>query len=269
MSLEASTRGRMARRSQAIAPPAAQRRTVPFDYAFRFLLTGDPEKVQNQTVTISIEAAFNAVSIGYGAISTVKRAVFPREPTPPPPPPAAPVDELRTIVFAPKRGFFDTPVGDIFAAASEAFGEPFDPANGHIGPRTAEALSIGLRLNPAFAERILLGDANRLLTERPNAPLFQVVAPPPEQITFKYALFDQATGREFQSEPILNIAGLGASDGGRPFRYFAQPIEFAPRSVIRMEITELSTFRGELHVSLQGYKILGAPGTPTANTRRR
>jgi hypothetical protein len=249
---------------QAGVAPAAQRRTVPFDYAFRFQLTGVPQTVQNRTVTVSIEAAFNAVSIGYGAISTVEPIVFPRQPaTPPPAVPAAPV------LFAAKTGFFQTPIATIFAAASEAFGEPFDPANGQIGPRTAEAFSIGLRLNPAFAERILLGDANRLLAERPNAPVFQVVAPPPEQIVFNYALFDQATGREFQSEPILNIAGLGASDGGRPFRYFAQPIEFSPRSVIRMEITEVSTFRGELHVSLQGYKILGAPGTPTANTRRR
>ena len=128
---------------------------------------------------------------------------------------------------------------------------------------------MGFRLNPQFAERILLGDANGLIADRPNAPIFQVVTPPPDQIIFKYALFDQASGREFQSEPILNIAGLGGSDGGRPFRYFAQPIEFAPRSVIRMEITELSTFKGELHVSLQGYKVLGAPASPTSRNRRR
>jgi hypothetical protein len=243
------------------APPPAQRRVVPFDYAFRFQLTGEPEHVQNQTVTVSIEAAFNAVSIGYGVVSTVEPIAFPA------PPPAPPSDGIQSVVVQPN--FFQIPIGIIFAEASKAFGEPFNPATGRIGPRTAEALSIGFRLNPEFAESILLGDSSRLLNTRPDAPIFQVVAPPPDQITFKYALFDQATGREFQSEPILNTAGLGSSDGGRPFRYFAQPIEFAPRSVIRMEITELSTFRGELHVSLQGYKVLGAPSSPTARNRRR
>ena len=77
---------------------------------------------------------------------------------------------------------------------------------------------------------------------------------------FLYALFDEGSGREFQSEPILNIAGLGAADGKRPFRYFAQPITFAPLATIRMEITELSDFRGELHVALHGYKVLGGAG---------
>jgi len=257
MSFGAPTRRRVGRRPTTTTAPAEQRRIVPFDYAFRYLLTGEPQRVQNQTVTVSIEAAFKAVSIGYGVVSTVEPVVFPRLPV------SAPILSKKTA------DFFLTPIGAIFAAAGAAFGEPFNPTIGHVGPRTAEALSIGLRLNPQFAERILLGDADRLLTDQPNAPIFQVVTPPPDQITFKYALFDQATGREFQSEPILNTAGLGGSDGGRPFRYFAQPIEFAPRSVIRMEITELSSFRGELHVSLQGYKVLGGASSPTGRNRTR
>ena len=92
---------------------------------------------------------------------------------------------------------------------------------------------------------------------------FQVVSQPPKDVVFKYALFDDGSGREFQSEPILNTAALGAADGGRPFRYFARPIEFGPRSRIRMQITEVSDFQGELHVSLQGFKRLGEAGTPT------
>ena len=55
------------------------------------------------------------------------------------------------------------------------------------------------------------------------------------------------------ANPLLNIAGLGSPDGKRPFRYFAQPITFAPRTTIRMEVTQLTDFRGELHVSLHGY----------------
>ena len=103
---------------------------------------------------------------------------------------------------------------------------------------------------------------------------FEAIAAPPEHIQFTYALFDEASGREFQSEPILNTAGLGTANGERPFRYFARPITFAPLSVIRMDVTEISTVRGELHVSLHGYKVLGAAGTPTgrrgpARRRRR
>ena len=139
---------------------------------------------------------------------------------------------------------------------------------GKIGPRTAAVLKDGLRFNPEFAERIFLtggieGDKQIL------AEAFQAVGAPPERVAFKYALFDQGSGREFQSEPILNIAGLGSSDGKRPFRYFARPIEFAPRSTIRLQITEVSEFQGELHVALHGYKTLGTPGTPTAPGRAR
>jgi hypothetical protein len=62
--------------------------------------------------------------------------------------------------------------------------------------------------------------------------------------TLEYALFDERTGRKFQSQPLLNTAGLGISDEGHPFRHFARPITFAPRSTLRMEITENLDFRG-------------------------
>ena len=129
-------------------------------------------------------------------------------------------------------------------------------------------LSNGIKLNPQFAERILLGGGSASLEGKILEELFQVVAPPVEQIQFLYAIFDEGSGREFQSEPILNIAGLGISNGDRPFRYFAQPITFAPRSTIRLEVREVSDFKGELHVSLHGYKVLGGAGTPTGKIRR-
>lgn len=250
------------------APPAAPagpvpQRTVPFDYAFRYQLAGEPGRVHNQTVTVSVEAIFTAVSIGYGAIPTVEPVTFAREPVP------------RPGAALPKPlPFAASTLEPILAALSQALGEDGlavvtrSVQFGRLGPRTAAVLANGIRLSPEFAESILLGQADRLLAGQRFAPLFQAVAPPPERISFKYAVFDEGSGREFQSEPILNIAGLGASDGGRPFRYFAVPIEFRQRAVIRMEITEVSTFKGELHVSLQGYKVLGTPGTPTGNIRR-
>jgi hypothetical protein len=98
--------------------------------------------------------------------------------------------------------------------------------------------------------------------------LFQVVGTPPEQIQFLYAIFDEGSGREFQNDPILNIAGLGISDGDRPFRYFARPITFTPHSTIRLEVTEVSAFQGDLHISLHGYKVLGGAGTPTGRMQQ-
>jgi hypothetical protein len=93
--------------------------------------------------------------------------------------------------------------------------------------------------------------------------LFRLASSSTSEIQFLYALADEGTGRSFQSEPILNTAGLGISNGDRPFRYFVPPITFAPRSKISLEITEVSNFVGKLHVSLQGYKVLGAAETPT------
>jgi hypothetical protein len=136
---------------------------------------------------------------------------------------------------------------------------------GETGPEAV--FKNGLKLNPSVAELALQDTDNGLLSVDVLERLFQVVGSPSELIQFKYAIFDEGSGREFQSEPILNIAGLGSAAGERPFRHFAQPIIFRPRSTIRMEITEVSDFVGELHVALQGYKVLGDPGTPTAVQR--
>jgi hypothetical protein len=135
----------------------------------------------------------------------------------------------------------------------------------------------GFRLNPELADMVLLGlhegDAASLSVDA-LSELFEVAVPPPENIQFKYALFDQGSGRAFQSDPILNTAGLGIADGSRPFRTFAQPITFAPRTTIRMDVIEVSRIVGTLHVVLHGYKVLGTGGTPTdlrrqARRRRR
>lgn len=80
-------------------------------------------------------------------------------------------------------------------------------------------------------------------------------------IDFKYSIVDSATGRELQNKAIHNIAGLGKADGDRPFRPFAKPMLFMPRSTIRIEIEEVSAGRlfagGTLFFVLHGYKLLG------------
>jgi hypothetical protein len=83
-----------------------------------------------------------------------------------------------------------------------------------------------------------------------------------EGVSFLYSIDVVSTGRELQNKPIHNIAGLGIANGDRPFRPFARPIAFEPRSVIRIQIEELSTLPGTLYIVLQGYKTLGTGRIP-------
>jgi hypothetical protein len=263
---------------EGVATPLVPRRTIPFDYVFRFdeanknELKGQPGLIHNSTVDISIEGAFTAVSIGYGVVPKVEPITFGISASPAPPPGSVVFLTVALPPPPPPRLLFATTLGELLETLSTNLDEAVTISDGKIdgkiGPRTAAVFKDGLRFNPEFAERLLLtGGAER--DEGILSKAFQAVGAPPERVAFKYALFDQGSGREFQSEPILNIAGLGSPDGKRPFRYFARPIEFAPRSTIRLQITEVSVFQGELQVSLQGYKSLGTPGTPTGARRSR
>jgi hypothetical protein len=240
-----------AQRTFSNIPEAAERKGIPFDYAFRYELQGRPGNVINSIVTISVEATFTAVSIGYGVIPNVQPIIFG------PPVRAIPSEgaTLRSVTL-----------GVIIDALREPLAESRIGLSKDTGPEAV--FKNGIKLNPDLAELALQSDGNAGLNDDVTTRLFQVVGSPSELIQFKYALFDEGSGREFQSEPILNIAGLGSAGGERPFRYFAQPITFRPRSTIRMEVTEVSDFKGELQVSLQGYKVLGGSNTPTAVPQR-
>ena len=240
------------------APDAAPRRTIPFDYAFRYELRGKPGNVLNKTVTVSIEATFVAVSIGYGVVPKVTPIIF------------GPTDrQLALLSLKPPLPLEDINLNVVLSALEEKLKDTSRVLKGETGPEAV--LRNGFKLNPDLAELALRrrGRGGVPLDSSLLENLFQVVAAPPENIQFLYAIIDEGSGREFQSEPILNIAGLGISNGDRPFRYFAQPITFTPQSTIRMEVREVSDFEGELHVSLQGYKVLGGAGTPTENSFRR
>jgi hypothetical protein len=90
-------------------------------------------------------------------------------------------------------------------------------------------------------------------------------------IDFKYSIIDSGSGRELQNQPIHNIAGLGESNGDRPFRPLAKPMIFMPRSTVRIEIEEISEgflygyddpqtrqrVGAQLYFVLHGYKMLG------------
>jgi hypothetical protein len=235
------------------APEATSRRTIPFDYAFRYELSGKPGNVINKTVTVSIEATFVAVSIGYGVVPKVTPIIFG-------------LTDRQLASFPPRIRLGEIRLNNVLSFLEEKLKETSRVLRGETGPEAV--LKNGFKLNPDIAEFVLQG-INQFLDRSTLQNLFQVVGAPPENIQFLYAIFDEGSGREFQNEPMLNIAGLGISDGDRPFRYFAQPITFAPQSTIRMEVREVSDFQGELHVALHGYKILGGAGTPTGGILNR
>lgn len=236
---------------------AAAARTIPFDQSFQFSLTGVPQTTHRRTVTVSVESSFTAVSIGYGVVPEVTPIVFGVSPTIFG---GEGIPSLRNISF-----------NDVLDALEDL---TFSPDVRADTPAVEAALRNGIKLNPDFATLALQGNGNAPINdEEALGRVFQVASAAASQVQFLYSLFDEASGREFQSAPILSIAGLGAADGKRPFRYFAQPIAFSPLATIRMDVTELSDVRGELHVALHGYKVLGDTPTqtspPVVRRRRR
>jgi hypothetical protein len=239
----------------AVAPAGAPitRRLIPFEQSFEFQLLGQ-NRVQKQTVVVSVEAAFTATSIGYGFVADVQALTF--GPT---------IAEIfPRVIFAAGAGgetasLDEIPFSALLASADRALSSR--PEFGRKRPAGEAAARIGIQLNPDLANAAVQGTQ---LNERALSRLFRVVDSEAREVLFRYALFDEGTGRAFQSEPILNIAGLGTSNGDRPFRHFAPPIWFAPKTTIGLEITEVSNHIGGLFISLQGYKVLGGDGTPTA-----
>jgi hypothetical protein len=225
--------------------PVETRKVIPFDYSFEFLLRGRPLDTHRAKVDVSSEGPFTAVSIGYGTVLS------------------NPV-----VTFGPSNvDFID---GDQPGSLAQVTaGHLLTALNRVVGAQGADVIRSGFRINPDLAGRALLNSGNALLDNASMENLFQVFVPPADQVQFLYALFDDGSGRAFQSDPVLNIAGLGDAGGERPFRHFATPITFAPMATIRMEITEVSTQPARLFVSLHGYKVLGGPGTPTGRAIRR
>jgi hypothetical protein len=123
-----------------------------------------------------------------------------------------------------------------------------------------DALLDGVRLRPGFL-RIALRDNGALANQLPFElldTLFERLNRP-QDVSFRYAMFDTGTGRELQNQRLNNVAGLGIADGDRPFKRLSRPMIFLPRSTIRIEVEEVFG-RGSLFIALQGYKLLDRQG---------
>ena len=123
-------------------------------------------------------------------------------------------------------------------------------------------LTRGFRLNLDAAPLAAADLPLDRLADGTRRRLFETGSVAAEEVSFLYSLDVGNTGREYQSKPIHNIAGLGIANGDRPMRPFAKPMVFEPRSFIRLQIEELSGPPGTLFIVLQGYKVLGTGRIP-------
>src|SRR5262249_34010162 len=139
---------RVSRQNLLPSATAAEARSIPFDQAFRYELTGRPGTVLSSNVTISIESSFTADSIGYGVVPKVQPIIF--GPSPPPPvileavPGADSSSDLQSIKL-----------GDILAALKAHLSETSTTLRGETGPEAV--LRNGIKLNPDVAEFALQG----------------------------------------------------------------------------------------------------------------
>jgi hypothetical protein len=245
----------------ALEQAAASGTTVPFDYGFRVELHGTPGRSVRRTIQVSTGGAFVAVSVGYGFIPAVEQKRFGLVQTP-----AAPGVVVGGVRAAP-RSLATITLGDVLTSIRTAIAS----SRGRSRDRMAAAFRTGFRVNPDVLSRLVSGQP---LSADDAAALFELAGTPGE-VQFLYALADDATGREFQSEPILSTAGLGSAEGERPFRQYPMPLRFETGSIIRVDVTELEHEAGVLHMALHGYRILpgatvsAGPNAPPALRRRR
>jgi hypothetical protein len=200
-------------------------RAIPFDYVATFDLTGRPGNIIEDEISVNVEAGFIATSIGYG--------------------------------LAAEKSGVDVTVPSGVTQTLPGGQKVFNLSQLPLLAFPSSALLDGIRLRPDFLRVASNGNGNlanqlplelaKVIFERLNRP---------EDVSFRYAIFDTGTGRELQNRPLNNIAGLGIANGDRPFKKLARPMSFLPRSTIRVQVEERFG-RGTLFIAFQGYKLLG------------
>jgi hypothetical protein len=223
--------------------PAGQSpRVIPFDYVASFQLAGSPGNQVEAEIPINVEGGFVATSIGYGlAVETLDVSLK---------------EDKVTIVPTTKQKLIKL-------------------GNLQLRDFSTKALQEGIRIRPNFI-RIALNNGSLPIADMPLDLANRVFEGlnRPEDVSFRYSIFDSGTGRELQNQPINNIAGLGIANGDRPFKKLAQPMLFVPRSTIRVTVEE-HFGRGNLFMVFQGYKRLGSSEAasqtpiPAGRARRR
>jgi hypothetical protein len=206
--------------TETIGSPSA--RVIPFDYVTTFQLTGRPQNQLESEVTVNAEGGFVATSIGYGLLVEEREVA---------------IDKGRL-----------SGIGGRFSLASVKL-RFFAESALRDGIRIrADRVRLAFNDNGNLADGLPFEMADELF-ERLNRP---------EDVSFRYTIFDSGRGRELQNQPLHNVAGLGIADGDRPFKKLARSMIFQPRSTIRVRVEERFG-RGTLFIVLQGYKFLSVP----------
>jgi hypothetical protein len=221
-----------------IGQGADRSRVIPFDYVSKFQMTGTPGNLIEDEVPINVEGGFITTSIGYGLA----------------------VDGVNVEI---NKSSLGTTTTNLRSLALSRF--------------PTSALQGGIRIRPNFlklafglSSTAFQGELSDQFPINALDRLFERLNRP-EDVSFRYSIFDTGTGRELQNQPIHNIAGLGIANGDRPFKALARPMRFLPRSTIRVNVEERFG-RGTLFIVFQGYKLLGSPAgrqTSAPQQRRR
>jgi len=208
---------------------------MPYDYGATFQLSGVPGTVIEDVINVGADGTFVAMAIGYGLEEQCDRSLCIGEP-------ATPLLDMTSMLS-------DIPTDALLTGF-------------RVNPRLLDVLfetkTSSLRNGRAIERFSVRSTSN---TSLPRCEILQRLKPP-SRVSFLLSIVDTATGRELQDEPVHNLASLGNSDGRRPFRPFAYPITFLPRSSVRLQVIERSpNVTGTLFVVLYGYRII-APGCP-------
>lgn len=218
------------------AAPAASS-VIPFDHAAIVRLQGRRDNVVETEVAVNAEGGFVATALGYGLEPADDGVPLRWE--------RVTAGTLRTALngFAPRA----------FSVWDRA--AMVDLADVPLRAFPIELLNDGIRIRPDHARLALgAGAALRAVPAAALTSLFESLNRP-ESVRFRYEISDSGTGRDLQNQALGNIAGLGIATGERPFKRFARPMLFLPRSTIRVRVTERCG-RGNLFLVFQGYKIL-------------
>ena len=228
---------------RAPADVAAASPVIPYDYAAKFRIIGRPGNLVQDVINISTDGVFVVVGMGYGLEEERERPMVTPE-----------VIRQMSVISQPVT------VGDIT-----------------LQDLPLAALIEGFRVNPKYAQWIFRdqmassagssfasesGVSDTLPADRIFGSVLQRIKPP-DEISFLFSKVDSGTGREFQDQAAHNVASLGKSNGERPFRLLAQPFHFAPRTTLRLQITERTEgISGTLFIVLYGYRLLGSSSCP-------
>jgi len=211
---------------------------IPYDAAASFELQGRPGRVAASVINIDVDGTFVATAIGYGLEEDCRRPLE--------------LPEIGGNGGGPPDTFR---LGDI-----------------RLGDIPTDVLMDGFRAkpDPGLFDTSTTGPRvglDRVIAQAARASVLEHLVPRSE-VSFFFSIVDSNSGRELQDEPIHNLASLGKTNGERPFRVLPQPLSFAPRSTIRLQVIENSEgVRGTLFIVLYGYKILAASHCPESVVR--